>query len=272
MGMVGFIISAGTSDQAFKLLLEKLHEDRTGFIPLRQRKIQMTHNRKSPGILAVILSTLWLAACGSLAPTSTPTADLNPLRTEVAATVYAEVTFSLGLTPSATQPPAPTATPRPTGTPTRTIASPFTSTPAGTTSATATLEISLPENATGNRAQWVSQSVADDTIFAPNETFSMTWTLKNVGTTTWTAGYMLRFYSGDALNAPKEVLLERDVLPGDLVDITVEMRAPARTGEYPSVWVMSDEARSNFQEPVYLQIVVAIPLTPTRTPTPSPTP
>jgi hypothetical protein len=241
-------------------------------MPNQQRKIKMTHIRKSPGILGVILSTLWLAACGSLAPTSTPTADLSPLRTEVAATVYAQVTFSLGLTPSATRPPPATATTRPTETPTEAIPTLPASTPTGTASVTAALAISIPEAATDNRAQWVSQSVADDTTFAPGETFSLTWTLQNVGTSTWTGGYMLRFYSGDAFGAPKEVLLERDVLPGDKVDITLEMRAPTRTGTYSSVWVMSDEARGNFKEPVYLQIVVAIPPTPTRTSTPSPSP
>jgi hypothetical protein len=119
---------------------------------------------------------------------------------------------------------------------------------------------------TENRAQWVSQSIADDTRFAPGETFTMTWRLKNVGTATWTTAYLLRFYSGDSFGAPKEVRLVQEVPPGETVDIAIKMKAPARTGTYRSVWVMSSEIRSNFKESVYLQIVVAVPVTPTPTP------
>jgi hypothetical protein len=96
----------------------------------------------------------------------------------------------------------------------------------------------------------------------------MTWRLKNVGTSTWTTAYLLRFYSGDSFSAPKEILLTREVLPGETVDIRLPMKAPARAGIYRSVWVMATEARSNFKEPVYLQIIVAVPVTPTRTPRP----
>ncbi len=94
----------------------------------------------------------------------------------------------------------------------------------------------------------------------------MTWRLKNVGTSTWTTAYLLRFYSGETFGAPKEVLLVREVPPGETIDITLKMKAPARSGSYRSVWVMSDEKRSNFKEPVYLQINVAVPATPTPTP------
>jgi hypothetical protein len=119
---------------------------------------------------------------------------------------------------------------------------------------------------TNNRAQWVSQSIADKAIFAPGETFTMTWRLKNVGTSPWKSAYMLRFYSGDTFGAPKEVLLGREVLPDGTVDITLHMKAPAKPGSYRSDWVMSSENRSNFKDPVYLMITVAVPVTPTLTP------
>ena len=223
----------------------------------------MAHTIKTLGIIGVFLSLLWLAACGSPTPTVAPTLDLNPLRTEVAATVLAQVTQDLALTPSVTPIPSPTVTFSPTLAPTETVsASP---------SPTATLTSGTPgtpTTGTDNRAQWVSQTVADDTAFLPGETFTMTWRLKNVGTSTWTTAYLLRFYSGDSFSAPKEVFLTKEVLPGDTVDIALKMKAPARAGPYRSVWVMSTESRSNFKEPVYLQIIVAIPVTPTRTPRP----
>ena len=94
----------------------------------------------------------------------------------------------------------------------------------------------------------------------------MTWTLKNTGTSTWTAGYLLRYYSGATFGALKEIAMGREVLPGGVIDISIDMKAPAIPGSYRSDWVMSNENRSNFREPVYLKIKVAVPVTPTPTP------
>jgi hypothetical protein len=113
-----------------------------------------------------------------------------------------------------------------------------------------------------NLAQWVSQSIADDSAFAPGQTFTITWQLKNVGSATWTAAYLLRFYSGNAFGAPEEVPLGREVLPGNTVDITLEMKAPTTPGNYRTDWVLSDERRGNFKEPIFLKIIVVKPPTP----------
>jgi len=206
----------------------------------------------------VSLSLLWLAACSPTVPTSTPTLDLNPFRTEVAATVLAQVTRALALTPSVTPLSSPTATHLPTSTQSLTVSP--------SPSATVTLSSGTPKAGTENQAQWVAQSIADDTIFAPGETFTMTWRLKNTGTSTWTAGYLLRYYSGDTFGAPKEISMGREVLPGEEIDISIHMKAPANPGSFRSDWVMSSENRSNFKEPVYLKIEVAAPVTPTPTP------
>jgi len=222
----------------------------------------MAHLIKALIRTGVLLSLLWVTACSSQAPTSTPTPDLDPLRTDVAATVWAQVTQAILLTPSITPLPSSTATTPPTSTPTRSA------TPSA--SATATLSPGTPGAGTVNQAQWVSQSVADGTVFAPGKTFTMTWTLKNVGTSTWTARYMLRFFSGDAFGAPRENPIGQEVLPGGTVDITVQMAAPSRPGDYRSDWVMATDSRSNFKEEVFLKISVAAPAT--STPIPSPTP
>jgi hypothetical protein len=187
---------------------------------------------------------------------------LNPLRTEVAATVFAEVTQALALTPSVTPVPSLTPTIAHTSTPTR-LAS-------ASPSLQATITSGTPVTGTINLAAWVSQSIPDGTIFDPGETFTMTWNLKNVGTSTWTVSYLLRFYSGDAFGAPTEILLGRAVLPGETVAISIPMKAPTRPGDYRSDWVMADEARANFKQPVFLKITVLAP--PTSTPTPTRTP
>ncbi len=206
----------------------------------------MAHEKRTLSVMGVFLSLLCLAACSPLVSTNTPTLDLNPFRTEVAATVFAQVTQALALTPSATFLPSPTATNLPT------IAPSLTASPAP--SATVTLSGGTQIPGAQNQDQWVSQSIADDSIFEPGEVFTITWTLKNTGTSTWTAGYLLRYYSGSTFGAPKEISMGRVIPPGGQIDISVPMKAPGIPGSYRTDWVMSNETRANFKEPVYLKI------------------
>ncbi len=220
-------------------------------------------------IICVMLGLLGLAGCSSPTPTSTATLDLNPFRTEVAATVLAQVTQDLALTPSITPIPTGTATASPPLTSTLVVQA--TSLSPGST-LTLTAQTLVPTIALPDRAQWVSQSIPDDTVFAPDETFTMTWQLKNVGASTWTAAYLLRYYSGELFGAPKEVVLGQQVLPGATVSIALKMKAPANPGKYRSDWVLSNETRANFKDAVFLKITVALPPTATRAPTATVTP
>lgn len=209
----------------------------------------------------LVLGLIFLAACSSASPTAAPTQDLTALRTEVAATVLAQVAQICALTPTATQPATATTSPTDTTTPTPTLTITATTvTPVGPTAT----------GSTADRAKFVSQSVTDGTVFAPGHVFTLTWTLQNAGTTTWTAGYRLRFFSGDNFSAPKEIALGKDIGPGQNVDIGIPMKAPLTPGDYRSDWVMSNTALRNFNEPVFLKIKVVVPATATITP-PAPT-
>jgi hypothetical protein len=224
-----------------------------------QRNGQMARTKKKIAMIGIWLGLLLLSACNTSTPTSTPTIDLNPFRTEVASTVLAQVTQAVALTPSTTPVPSPTATLAPSSTPAQ---------PTTTSNGTqATLASETPGTPTADLAEWVSQSVADGTVFAPGEAFTITWRLKNAGTSTWTPAYLFRFYSGNAFGAPQEILLGREVAPGETVEISISMEAPTALGDYRSDWVMSNELRSNFKQPVYLEITVARPATVTPTTT-----
>jgi hypothetical protein len=219
----------------------------------------MARTKKTIAMLGIWLGLLLLSACNASTPTNTPTIDLNPFRTEVASTVLAQVTEALALTPSATPIPSLTATLAPSSTP----AQPTTT----STGPQATSASETPGGPTTDLAEWVSQSVTDGAVFTPGEAFTITWRLKNVGISTWTPAYLFRFYSGNAFGAPQEILLGQEVAPGETVDIPISMTAPTTLGEYRSDWVMSNELRSNFKQPVYLEITVARPATVTPTTT-----
>lgn len=200
---------------------------------------------------------LLLAACSTPTATLAPTPNLDALRTEVAATVLARVPEYCAMTPTITNTPTQTPTATITATPTATGGTPT---------------VSSTGAASGNRLKWVSQTIADGTRMAPNTTFNMTWRVQNTGTSTWNANYLLRHFSGDRFGAPAEVTLGQDVAPGEFVDITVPMRAPAAAGEYKSDWIMSTELRANFNDPIFLKITVVGPGTPVATlPAPSAT-
>lgn len=211
------------------------------------------------------LSMLLLSACSTATPESTPTVDINALRTEVAATVFAQVSEAVALTPTVTPIPSFTPTIAATNTPLVTSTTAVSITPGAlsapiTGTVTATLQLR-------NQAAWVSQTIADGVVFEPSETFTITWTLKNVGESTWTTGYRLRFFSGDAFGAASEYTLGQIVPPQGTINITIPMTAPAIPGNYRTDWVLSDERRANFNDPIFLKITVAAPPTPTRTAT-----
>jgi hypothetical protein len=227
----------------------------------------MSKTMKMIAVIGVGLALLLLSACGGAStPTSAPTIDLNAYSTEVASTVWAQVTQDLALTPSATLVPSPSATLEPSPT----LGQIATASP-GPQATLASGTPGTPGTETINLAEWVSQTVEDGTVFGPGEAFIVTWTLKNTGTSTWTPTYLFRFFSGNAFGAPQEILLGQEVLPGDTVEISIPMKAPTSVGDYRSDWVMANELRGNFKEPVFLEITVEKPSTATPTATVTPT-
>ncbi len=84
-----------------------------------------------------------------------------------------------------------------------------------------------------NWAQFVADvTYPDGTEVGPGATFVKTWRLKNVGSCAWTTGYTLIFDHGDRMEAPVDVNLPRTVVPGETVDLSVELTAPGTAGTY----------------------------------------
>jgi len=84
-------------------------------------------------------------------------------------------------------------------------------------------------------AQFVRDvSIPDGSIFAPGAAFTKTWRLRNAGTCTW-SGYSLVFDSGDAMNGASPTTIG-SVGPGQEVDVSVNLTAPATNGSYRGFW------------------------------------
>jgi len=112
-------------------------------------------------------------------------------------------------------------------------------TPGGTTTASA---------ATCYWAQFIADvTIPDGTNFAANTTFKKTWRIKNIGTCTWNSNDVsLIFDSGERMGAPASLALPTNVAPGQTVDISVDMTAPANAGHYFGYWKFKSNAGGNF--------------------------
>lgn len=94
-----------------------------------------------------------------------------------------------------------------------------------------------------DRAQFVADvTVPDGTTYQPNTSFSKTWRLKNVGTCVW-SNYSLMFDSGEKMGGPDSAVIPATVAPGQTVDITISLTAPATTGGlYRGYWKLKNSS------------------------------
>lgn len=126
-------------------------------------------------------------------------------------------------------------------------------------------------------------TIPDNVNLLPGQTFVKTWRLRNSGTCTWTTDYALVFAQGSKLGGPDVVPLDQAVAPGETVDLSITLIAPAANGSYESKWQLRNGAGERFgigrnaDTAFWVKITVGAtptvaPATATPTPTPTATP
>jgi hypothetical protein len=116
-------------------------------------------------------------------------------------------------------------------------------------------------------------TIPDNTRVLPGQSFVKTWRLRNSGTCTWTDDYDLVFVEGHRLGAPNEIPLDGPVAPGETVDVSVSLVAPAGDGTYQGKWQLRNDEGQRFglgndgTSSFWVRIVLGA--TPTPTPRPS---
>ena len=197
--------------------------------------------------LILLVGIFFLSACTSKANTE-PTPDPDAIRTQAVQTVQSQLTQTALAKPSAT--PTNTLVPTNTAAPATATLS-VTLTPVATILVpTATLDPGIP----ADKMTFVSQDPIDGTQFAPGQTFTVRWTVKNTGPTTWNTNYQVRFYAGNRMGAV-DTKISKDVKPQESIDLVVNMTAPRNAGEYTSTWVLTNADGLNFG-PIYVIIKV----------------
>lgn len=89
-------------------------------------------------------------------------------------------------------------------------------------------------------------TIPDGTQLAVGEVFTKTWRLQNRGTCTWTPDYMLVYTGGDPMGSTTTVRLPGNVAPGQTVDVSVTLTAPASTGYHQGYWMLRNPSGALF--------------------------
>ena len=199
--------------------------------------------------LGLVLNACNLPSDATEEPAST---SANTVLTAAAQTVEANLTQAAILNP-------------PTVPPTQTLAAPTSTIAIATTSVPPTNTPPPPPTQSCDVSQFVDDvTIPDGTVLQPNQSFTKTWRLKNVGTCSWTPSYAVVFNSGDSMSGPATQALTGNVNPGQTIDISVELKAPASEGKYKSYWKLRNGAGVLFTQ-FYVDIEVKIPAPSTST-------
>ena len=184
-------------------------------------------------IIALTLTGALLLSSCNFPLLSKPTEEPNALATAVAQTLEAMANQPL----PTQQPPAQQPT-MPAGLPTITLPVP-----------TPVIPVQLPPTATSqpcDKAQFLAETIPDDTEFSAGEAFTKSWTFKNMGTCTWNTNYKLVFVTGEAMGGPVSVKFSKTVPPNDQIIIEVPLKAPAAAGTYTGTWKLQAEDGTQF--------------------------
>ncbi len=81
----------------------------------------------------------------------------------------------------------------------------------------------------------------------PGTKFRKTWQIKNVGTCTWTPEYKWAFDHGFLLNGKStQPLSNTPVMPGQTLNVSVDLTAPMEEGVYTGYWRLVDPQGQDF--------------------------
>ena len=193
---------------------------------------------KKSVLVIVLMLTVALSACNF------PLAFDDPEKVEnaVAETVAAYEAEQVVIVPTLAL--LPTSTPMPV----------VTTEPVATEGAEVTQEPE-PTKVLCNSAEFIYETVPDNTKYAPGATFDKGWTLHNVGYCTWSADYKLAFKSGEKMNGPDAKAIGVEVKPNEKVEIVLSLTAPSAVGTYRGYWVLQTADGADIG-PMWVQIIV----------------
>jgi len=120
-------------------------------------------------------------------------------------------------------------------------------------------------------------TIPDNTLLKAGQRFRKTWRIRNSGPSPWPKGVRLVYVTGDNIGEYASDPLDRQIPPGEEVEVTIPMTAPTEPGVYKGSWQMRAPGGEFFGAQLFVVIQVAgpgatettkVPTTPTPTPLP----
>ncbi len=201
----------------------------------------------------LIMAVVLLSACTQKAASEEATPDLGVVKTQAVQTAVSQMTADAASGEKAPTSELPTITPIATTNaaviPTATIyvssggsgnggGSGSGSSSSGTPIPTSTPDVYICEV--------IGQSPLDGNQYVGAD-LDVTWTLKNVGVATWTAGTYYYHWTGYSdLSPSHSFTLTEDVPMYDTIQVTVDVKVPTTPGQYRTQWYMVNDNGENF--------------------------
>lgn len=206
-------------------------------LAVRNGLMRCRMNLKSTGLLALFLGMALLASACNMPANQPPNqAGPNVVFTAAAQTVEAQLTQNALLIVATPVP----ATPLPSATNAADTGTTSTPTPAPVSG---TVAPPGSDSTPCDAARFVADvTIPDGTSFGFGATFVKTWRLKNIGSCAWDTSYSLVFDAGDAMGGPVSLSLPGTVAPGQEIDLSVSLIAPAKSGKYRAYWRLQNAA------------------------------
>lgn len=127
----------------------------------------------------------------------------------------------------------------------------------------------IPQDAPCYQAKFIKNvTIADGAGFQPNEMIMKMWRLQNTGSCEWSPKTVLAFAHGIDFDAPPSLQIGTSVPPGAIVDISINVKTPSRSGTFQGFWKIQNDMGVPIEmidapnSEIALKIVVFIPDTP----------
>jgi hypothetical protein len=262
------------TDLSVYLTLYNVVNDGRSPLTITKRETMKSKSTIHKLLVTILLLGLLLSACSPKAPAATPTPsapdaleatiDMGVLETQVAETVYAEVTQAALLLPSETPLPPTDTVVAATLIPTNTsfVLSTNTAQPAVVLQTNTTIYptytpyyTETPEDQ-NFRCAIINQTIAYDEVMFSGEEFEAGWTIENKGKAYWSdAGIDIVYVSGTKMQTVSSRYdLGQDVPPTGNVSFSISMRAPSTPGTYDAYWTFQGDPGTFC--PLYVRIKV----------------
>ena len=98
-------------------------------------------------------------------------------------------------------------------------------------------------------------TITDGHQVSPGEHFRKIWRVYNNGTCTWTPAYSFVYVSGDRMSG-YDINIPTNVMPGQTIDLAVDLIAPNDPGTYKGYWQMRSRDGLNFGETIWVKVRV----------------